>query len=281
VTSPAPARAAARVAGHQRTAGDEGVAAAVFMAIKPRPGKAVEPQGRRVLEGARADRGEDRRGDADIGDDRLAAQGPRRQQQMAGLLAEEGDGESAGWGDAAHGAAGAVDAARHVDGDDRQAARREAGDDVARQPVDRAAEAGPEQGVDHEADLGGERRRQGLDGAVPARGVARGVAGERVRGAEQEEADRPAGFRQMARRDEPVAAIVAGAAEDGGRARRPARGDRFGDGGAGALHQRLAGEAARDGQPIGLAHLARRQQGEVVGGCGHGSRLAPLGRSRA
>ncbi len=62
-----------RRARHHRAAGDERVAPFVFVRVGTRPGKSIEPQRRRVLEGPRADGVEDRGGNSDIGDDRLSA----------------------------------------------------------------------------------------------------------------------------------------------------------------------------------------------------------------
>ena len=59
----------------------------------------------------------------------------------------------------------------------------------------------------------------------------------------------------MARDDEAVAAIVAGAAEDEHRPRAEAADDLVGDGAAGILHEGERWDAQRRGQRIGAVHL--------------------------
>jgi len=188
---------------------------------------------------------------------------------MPWLLAKEGDGEDRRRRDAAHGSGRAVDAARHVDRDDGQPARDHPGDHIPGHAVDRAREAGAEQRVDDQAGVGRQVRRKRLDGSLPACRMPCRIPAELVAFAEQKEAKRPTPLRQVARRDEPVTAIIAGTAEHRDGARRPALGDRRRDGGAGTFHQRLAGDAAGNRQAVGLGHFPRRQQGQVICGNRH------------
>ena len=116
---------------------------------------------------ARLDRVERAAGDADIGDDQHAAQRPPRQQQMPGLLAEEGDGERGTGGGAAHRAARAIEAARHVDGHGRDGARRDRLDHGFRGAVEWAREAGAEDRVDHQAGAVEKSGRERLDRSGP------------------------------------------------------------------------------------------------------------------
>ena len=98
--------------------------------------------------------------------------------------------------------------------------------------------------------------------------------------AEQRHPHRPAALGQHARRDKTVAAVVPRPAEDDERPRRPAPRDRVGDAAAGVLHQRDAGNAAGDRQPIRLAHLLRRQQRELAPTRGRNRHRRNVGRSQ-
>ncbi len=221
------------------------------------------------------DRRQDARGDADIHQHDVAREHAPRQQQMAGLLAEEGHGHRRRRRCAAHRAAGAVEPARHVDGDDRQSACRHRLDRRARGPLDSARQARAEDGIDDQPgaaqQLGAERQHR----IGPQRRVIRGIAPESGGVAEQAQPHRPAGFGQVACRDEAVAAIIAGAAQHRDRARRPALEHRLGDGAAGGLHQLHPGDAAGDRRAVRQRHLRRRQQGIVVGARHPATSMAP------
>ena len=159
------ARGQTRRAGVHRTAGDDdGVTARIFMGVEARTRKRSGPDRGRVLEDRRRDLGKHIVVDADVGDDDLAAESAARQQHMARLLAEEGDGERRFKRDAAHLARVARQTARHIDGDDGHAlARRafvETADQLARDAVDIAREAGAENRVDNEERALARFRRQ-------------------------------------------------------------------------------------------------------------------------
>ncbi len=67
-------------------------------------------------------------GDADFGQDEVAAEGAAGQEEVAGLAAVEGDGQFGGRDLAARGAGGAVEAGGHIDGDDTAGGGEDGGD---------------------------------------------------------------------------------------------------------------------------------------------------------
>ena len=87
-------------------------------------------------------------------------------------------------------------------------------------------------------------RHQRLDRAGIARRVMRRGARQRLARAKQGHPHRPAFARKLARRDEAVAAIVAGTAQHGNRPLRPARRHRLGHGAARRFHERVLADAA-------------------------------------
>ena len=140
----------------------------------------------------------------------------------------EGDGARRPDGSPAHGAGVAVDAGRHVDGEDRPARRVEALDDAAAADLEITVEAAAEQGVDDEP---GPRRRDRVGGderAAPFGEGARRVAAHALGRAEQRNGDLVAVLGKKASRDETVAAIMARPANDKDAARPGAAGHRDG-----------------------------------------------------
>ena len=137
-----------RGARHHLAAGDQQVATAVFVIREPRPGKAVEPECRRVFDQRGTDLIQDGGGDADVGDHDLAGQCAAGQQQMGWLAAKEGDGGGRLRGDAQHLTSVALDAARQIDGETGQAAGVHGFDYSPRRTLERARQAGTEEGID-------------------------------------------------------------------------------------------------------------------------------------
>ena len=113
-----------------------------------------------------------------------------------------------------------------------------------------------------------------------ARGGERRIAFQRVAPAEQSDLDRISAESEQPRGDEAVAAVAAGAAEDGdpaARLREPRR--LVGDRETRPLHERNAGRSGRNRKAIGLAHFSGRQQFRERQGIAHGGEGAR--RSRA
>ena len=118
-------------------------------------------------------------------------------------------------------AGGGVDARRDVGGHDRRAAGVDRLDRGVGRRARRALEPGAEDRVDDDAGAG--ERVRGLAGldlavrAVEALEVRRRVGRKLARGPEQQRLDVEPGVAQMPRGDQPVAAVVALAADDAGR----------------------------------------------------------------
>ncbi len=111
----------------------------------------------------------------------------------------------------------------------------------------------------------------------PARGHFGGVRAQRVAFAEQVDLRRIAPGAEIARRDEPVAAVAAGSAQHRDAPlgpRQPRR--RARDRQPRPLHQHEAGNADVDREAVGVGHLARGQQFGTIGEIKHGAIVAPL-----
>ena len=224
------------------------------------------PEIRGVAEDRRCDpaRNEDGLGpDADIGQGDDAAEAPPGVEQMAGLQPEESDGLVGSDGRAIREPGIAVDPARHIDRDHRSVRRVDAIDQRREFARDRPAEAGPEQGVDHEVMTGRIDSIYCRDRSGPGLRRQRGVALQRGAFAGERQRDPAAALRQQAGCDEAIATIVARAAQHkdalaGADAPRHRVGDRL----AGPLHQDDARCAGRDCHRIRGRHLCDTEQSE-------------------
>ena len=242
------------------------MSARVFVALRPRNGQ--RPQVRTVLEGGGADTVQHRLRNADIGNLDLAAMEPPRQQQMARLLAEEGDRERRAGRMGQHRAAVSGNATRQVNRHQRQILHRF--QHLPRRARDRPFQPGPEQGVDDESGIAQRRGTERLDRSRPGFRRLGCIARERLPASQQRYAHRPAGGSQPFRRDEAVAAIVAGPRQHQHGPRTPAPAHRVCDGGAGIAHQFEARMPVVRRQPVGPPHLLDRQQGRAAAHCGNG-----------
>ena len=148
-----------------------------------------------------------------------------------------------------------VEAARHVDRENGRRVGVDRRHEIGGGALERAVEPGAEQRVEDQR--GG---RQGLGGggddrARPAVARDRRVAAQPRRIAEARDRHLPPGGGETAGGDVAVAAVVAGAGEHEDRAFGDQRRGGLGDRAAGRLHQRHAGDARRDGEPVGASHL--------------------------
>ncbi len=210
-------------------------------------------------------------GNADAGDFHLSAERAPRQQDMRRFFAEERDRQVSADDAAcslalAHHARGiAMQAARHVDGDDRRVRFVDGPGERGVRTFQRTRKPRAEQRIDDERLRG--CRLEVADGfrrTVPApRHLAR-VALQSLSVQGREHGDGPAALLQQPGDDIAVAAIVAGAAQHRRRALRRAAADRIGDRTSGVLHQRQRRHARGDGQPVGLAHLGDGENGGEV-----------------
>ena len=209
-------------------------------------------------------RGQHGGGQADIGQQHLAAQLASRHQQVARLAPEEGDGQRRPRREAAHRARCAVEAGRHVH---RQQRARGGGGERAFRPRGHPRPAPGRRRTPHrppgrrdatsagaKGTIGPRQRAAACAASLPGRGGASAATAT----------GQPARSRQP-RRDIAVAAIVAGTGEHQRAARAEPRLRRARDGAAGRLHQRGAGDAAGDRRRVGARHLGGGEQFERHG----------------
>ena len=136
---------------------------------------------------------------------------------------------------------------------------------AARQALDRPVETGAEQRVDDHVAVGERCGRRPLDRAVPALRGHRGVALQPLAVADEANATDHGRARPSSRAaTKPSPPLLPGPATT--TTRRPLQqpAARVGDRAAGILHQLDAGNAAGDGQPVGLRHLGGGQQFDHV-----------------
>ena len=261
-TQRAPRAHACRTCAFRRAGHHDRVTARVLVPIDARPGIRLAPQGRPIDEGACTDLLQRLLGDADVGDEHLAAQSAPRQEQVSRLQPEERHRAGRLHHRPPAGPGRAVEAARHVNGDDRRARDIDGRYDVRRNPVQRPRQAGAEQGVDDQVGAGNRGRGERLDGLTPALRHCSSVTLQRFAAAKQSETHLISLLAQQPRRHETIAAIVAGPASDGDRGPCP-RCDRdrgFGHGAARVLHQHEARHAVRRSKGVGTAHLGSCEQ---------------------
>ncbi len=198
--------------------------------------------------------------DTDVRDPHRAGVKPARQQQVPGLAAEERDALACFDGRAHNRAARAADAARQIDRDDRRGACVDRFDQRARFALDRAIEAGAEKRVDDHPGTRERLRLCRLDRPLPKLRGRRGIALQRADLSEQQHCHRIAALGEHARGHKSIAAVVAGTGDDHhARAERMAR-DRVGDRAPRLVHQRHAGDPARNGEPVAFGHFVRGEE---------------------
>ncbi len=217
------------------------------------------PQGRLVAPQARQDLFQHGRRNSDVDDPEAAASTEALQGVMARLAAEEGNCQLSGRRTAHHQARVAVQAARHVDGDDGQSSSVHLLDQAGRHAFNRPRKACAEQGVDHERAIAEQVERRRLDRPAPLAGRPGGIALERGAFAEQCCAHRPrrslqaprgAGVSRPAQHEHGLAAI----AFDHCRGHRP----------AGRFHERRTRRPVGNRRGIGGGHFGAGQKGCLV-----------------
>ena len=186
------------------------------------------------------------------------------------LRRDEGHGERGAHRAAAHAPGVGVEPGGDVHGQDRAGRGVHRVDGVRRGPRRGAREAGTEERVHHDALEGGGGGERLAPDPRPAHGLQHGggVGAEPARVAHHEDPDLAAGLPGAARDHEPVAAVVAGAADDRDPARlRPAPDEGTERPRACPFHERRPGEPGlRDGQPLDLADLRGGAQGRSEAG---------------
>ena len=186
----------------------------VFVAAVRRPWEAPKPKRRVVLKSVGRNRIQNGRRRADVGHDEVAAHLPTGQQEVAGLLAKERDGQNRPDG-AQSFTRIAHDAARDVNGDNRRSLPGRGSQSFRDLTIQRAAEPRAEDRVHHEFRPFERGGRQWLGRATPSLRMMARFALQTVARSEQRQANGPTGFDKAPGGHETVAAIVAGSAQDG------------------------------------------------------------------
>ena len=177
-------------AGHGGPAQHQGVPETVLVIVQRPTRKARQPKLWIVFRRVRGDFLEDLLRNADVGDDDLAAQQAPRQKQVSGLLPKKSDGKRRRRRDGALRRAQdhapiAREAARHVDGDQRQPTPGDFPQQIAGGAVHGPSEPGAEKRIDDQRGALEQRRRELLHLAPPKRGMVRGLAPKPIARAEQ------------------------------------------------------------------------------------------------
>ncbi len=150
----------------------------------------------------------------------------------------------------------AVDAARYIHRDDRQAGGIDALDQLSQFPLDRTGETRTEQRIHHDIGAGKKAGTKPHARSGEALGHGGRVVGKARLVAVEAEPDLVAPFREETRGNEAVPAIVAGTAQDRDRLQvGEAARHLLGDGAARIFHEGRARHAARDGEAVGASHL--------------------------
>ena len=181
-------------------------------------------------------------------------------EKMPGFLPAEGHRQIGRHRRSANRATRTVDPGRDVDRHDRNARRVHGGDELRVQSFDVPREAGADKGIDNERRSVEHWRSPRLYGTGPLIRHPACVAREKSPVGSEADADRPARGLKEPRDHEAVAAVVAGPAQNGCRAWRPALRDLLRDGTSGILHEDMARYPAIDRQAIDRSHLLGREK---------------------
>ena len=180
---------------------------------------------------------------------------PARQQQVAGLAAEEGHGMAGVDRQPHHRAGGAVHAARQIDGNHRHPAAFMARIMARGRPSTSRSRPAPNRASMTMSQSLSETGEACSTGPLQRSAASAASPFSRACCANEADAHRIAALGQMARRDETVTAIVARPRHNHHAPALQQGARRIGHGAAGILHQVDAGHAAGDGQPVGLRHF--------------------------
>jgi hypothetical protein len=183
------------------------MAARVFVAAVLRPRQNGKPECGIVLKSVRNDLLQNGRRSTYVGNDDFAAQQSARQQQVARFLTKKSHGQKRRNG-AQHFAGVAQQAARNIDGNDRQSPPGCGSQGFRSGSLERAAKPGAEDRVHHELRPIEYSWCQRFDDPAPTLRVMTRLARRMVARAEQGDTNGPTGFDKMPGGDEAIAAVV-------------------------------------------------------------------------
>ena len=226
------------------------------MAVDPWHRKRSAPKCWNVLERPRLDFGEHLRVDPDIDHAHAPALNPARQQQMRRFAPEERDRLGRLDRNAHHRTAGAVDAARQVNAENRGAIGVHRFDHLLRLPLHISIEASAKQRIDDQGRPADRLRIERQNGVFPAPRCRGRVARQDVAFAYQDDGNLPAARRQFGRSHKTVPAIIAAAGDHDDRPVLDEVHCDLGNGLACAHHQREARRTGCDGEAVGMLHLS-------------------------
>ncbi len=219
------------------------------------------PQGRHIAPQARSNYSQHGRRNSDVDDPKVAASTEALQRVMPRLAAEERDCELRARCTANNLAGVAVQAARHVDGDNRQSGTVHLFNQSGRHALDRAREPRAEHGVDHERAIAKQVERCRLDRPSPLARRPGCIPLERRAFAEQRQAHGPCRSLQATRGNEAIVAVVSRPAQHEHRLAAIAFDHRRRHGPARRLHERRPRRAASDRCGVGGGHFGAGQKG--------------------
>ena len=233
--------------------------ARVFVAAVLRPRQNGKPECWIILKSVRNNLLQNGRGRTYVGDDDFAAQQTTGQQQVARLLTKKSDGQKR-WNGAQHFSGIAHQAARNIDGNDRQSPPGCGSQGFRGRSPECAAKPRAKDRVYHQLRPTERCGRQRFDGPAPSLCMMVRFANQMVALTQQGDTNGPAGFDKMPGGDEAIAAVVTRPTQNDNGPRLPAPSDFACYGSAGTLHHIDGWYPGRDRQTIGLGHLANTEQ---------------------
>jgi hypothetical protein len=244
----------------RRTGHDENMAARIFVVVRSWRPEPTAPERRKVMKAGGANRRQDGFRNADLRDFDIAAMDTARKQKVTRLQPKERDCARGANCHAPHLARPPIDAARQIHGKDRNTRGVHRPNALRRHAVQIPCQPGAEQRINHQASLVAGFGTDLLEPSFIVGGGKRRIARKAVAIPEKRHADTPPRPPQRGGSHEAVAAIVPGAGDHKNIALPLRAPRRLGYSLAGRLHEREAGCAEGDRQPVRLSHFGGSQK---------------------